>query len=440
MPPVPSSDAALHRATGERVFFTWSVQSQARPFEIVQAEGARFQLADGRWIWDLESQTYNVNVGHVQAHVVERMIAQLHTLPAAAPNVLLPIRRELGEALAQVSGMAKFFFATGGSEAVENAIKLARLVTGRRTVLARRRSYHGATQAVLEIAGDARRAPFAAADGAWIDDPYPPRAPTPERPSDWVEAFDAALARAGAHTVAAVLLEGLTGTNGVQVPPPDFWPHVRARCSEHGIVLIDDEIFSGFGRTGRWFAKDHWGVEPDILVMGKGLTSGYAPLAAVGVSPAIARHFDDAMLWCGLTTYAQPVACAAAMGCIEVLQQQQLVERAAVSGARLAAGLRALQATPGLEGVIRDVRGLGLHLAVELDRPSKPWAEAAWERGAYLPTRERLAFVCPPLCLHDAEADAVVAVLGAALRAVVAADAAGATHDAPGGTEPAGPR
>jgi taurine--2-oxoglutarate transaminase len=188
--------------------------------------------------------------------------------------------------------LEKAFFATGGSEAVENAIKIARLVTGRSKIVTRRSSYHGATLAVLGVAGDARKLPFARdlAPAYHIEDPYP--VPCRE-PSAWVASLVALIDREDPATIAAILLEGFTGTNGMQHPPADFWPRVRALCDQHGILLIDDEIFSGFGRTGKWFAREHWGVRADMMVLGKGLTSGYAPLSASMVSPAIARHFDD---------------------------------------------------------------------------------------------------------------------------------------------------
>lgn len=404
------SDSNLLARQRSHLFFTWSAQSRARGLEIVGAEGARFEVAGKGWVWDLESQVYNVNVGHKHPHVTQRMIAQIETLPACAPNAVLPIRARLGELLAERSGMGKAFLTTGGSEAVENAIKFARLSTGRSKVIARRNSYHGATLAVLEIAGDARKRPFAAtmAEPLHIDDPYPARAPASGRPSDWLESVTALVEREGGGTIAAILLEGFTGTNGMQHPPADFWPGVRALCDRHGILLIDDEIFSGFGRTGRWFAREHWGVAVDLMTIGKGLTSGYAPLAGVLVRPELAARFDDEVLWCGLTHYAHPVSCAAAVGSIEVLAEEGLVDNAEQVGGVFAERFDAMVERHA--GVVGH-RGLGLMRALEFDASAQPIVEAAWDAGAFLPWRDRLAFVCPPLCLREDEAHAVCDLL-----------------------------
>lgn len=400
----------------EHLFFTWSAQQRAKTLEIVDAHRAQFEVAGKGVVWDLESQVYNVAVGHKHGHVQARMIEQIQSLPACAPNAVLPIRAELGELLARHTGLAKAFLTTGGSEAVENAVKIARLVTGRSKVITRKNSYHGATLAVLEIAGDARKQPFAGTmrPALHIDDPYPVREATSERPSDWLESLRELVAREGPDSVAAILLEGFTGTNGMQHPPADFWPGVRALCDEHDILLIDDEIFSGFGRTGRWFARDRWGVEVDLMTVGKGLSSGYAPLAGVVVSEALAARFDDEVLWCGLTHYAHPVSCAAAVGSMEVLEREGLVDNAEAVGRVFAERFAKFAIThPSVVGQ----RGLGLMRALELDRPAATLVERAWELGAYLPWRANLAFVCPPLCLRADEANAICDLLDQALGA-----------------------
>lgn len=398
----------------DHLFFTWTAQRGARPLTLTAAEGARFCTAEHGWLWDLESQTYNVNAGHGCAAIQERMIAQIRELPAAAPNMLLPVRAALGDALAARTGLAKAFLATGGAEAVENAIKIARLYTGRSKIITRRSSYHGATLTALAVAGDPRRAPFAAdlPPGIHIDDPYPC---PPGAPSAWVRSLHEVVARERPETIAAIMLEGFTGTNGMQHPPPDFWPEVRALCDRHGILLIDDEIFAGFGRTGRWFAREHWDICPDVMVLGKGLTSGYAPLSAVVVGPAIAAHFEEHKLWCGLTTYAHPVSCAAALGAIEVYARDRLPENADAAGALLHERLLDLSRRPQTRGAIRDVRGLGLMRCVEFDRPVAGLAQALLTRGAYAPFRDNLLFLCPPLCLRTDEVHAVADLLCAAV-------------------------
>jgi len=398
------------------LFFTWSAQSSTRPLQVAGAEGARFQLDDGRWIWDLESQVYNVNAGHNHPHIKARMVEQIQALPACAPNALLEIRARLGELLAEKTGLTKSFLTCGGSEAVENAIKIARLVTGRSKVLARRQSYHGASLAVLGISGDARRAPFERdlQESYLIDDPFPHPEVPGDGPSSWLASFDRLLERVGPASVAAVLLEGLTGTNGMQTPPPDFWPGVRARCDEHGIMLIDDEIFSGFGRTGTWFAVEHWGVRPDMITVGKGLTSGYAPLAGVVVSERVAAHFEDQKLWCGLTHYAHPVSCAAAVGSIEAIEADGLVPLAAKVGRKLRVSLEAF--ADRFPGIVRVV-GRGMMLGVVLDRPADVLVEQGWTRDLYIPSRADTIFLCPPLCLGHDGAEEVLGRLEEAMKA-----------------------
>ncbi len=399
------------------LFTTWSAQQHAAPLEIVDARGARFQTAEGRWFWDLESQVYNVNAGHRHPHIIERMKAQLDTLPAAGPNVLLPVRARLAEELAKITGMAKAFLTTGGSEAVENAVKIARLVTGGSRVLARQNSYHGATLAVLEFSGDPRREPFFVGQPAptVIADPFP--CPPPQEgasESAWLASARAILDAAAPGTFAAVILEGFTGTNGMQVPPADFWPGVRELCDRHGVLLICDEIFAGFGRTGRWFARDHWGVRADLMTIGKGLTSGYAPLAGVMVSDSIAHFFDEQTLWCGLTHYAHPVSCAAAIGSIEVLRDEGLVENSDRVGALLGQGLeRLVEELPHAVST----RGLGMMRALELSGPVKDFQAKFHQHGLYVPSRGNTAFICPPLCLTADEAHEVVATLRTALSA-----------------------
>ncbi len=390
-----------------RVLVTWSTQKHVAPLEIIEARGARFRTRRHGWLWDLESQVYNVNAGHGHDHIRRRMHDQIDAVPAANPNAVLPIREQLGRMVCERAGFSKAFFTTGGSEAVENAIKMARLVTGKTRVITRRQSYHGATLAVLEVAGDRRKDAFAQtmAPGLHIDDPYPWE--LENGVSNWVTSLQQLLERIGPETVAAILLEGFTGTNGMQLPPPDFWPRVRELATAHNILLIDDEIFSGFGRTGRWFACEHWNIRPDMMTIGKGLTSGYAPLAGVLVSQSIADHFNDHTLWCGLTHYAHPVSCAAAVGSMEVIAREKLVEHADTVGGQLRKALEELSG--GNLGIV-DIRGLGLMIRVELDRDAGPYHAIMRERGVFLPTRDNAFFVCPPLCLPQ---NAVPEIVGA---------------------------
>lgn len=408
-----------HTRQREHLFFTWSVQQEVEGFEIIDAEGARFKVADVGWMWDLESQIYNVAVGHRHSRIQQRMIEQIKTLPAAHPHALLPVRVELSELLNRHTGMHKAFLTTGGSEAVENAIKIARLVTGRSKIITRRNSYHGATLTVLGVSGDPRKIPFAhdLPPALHIEDPYPVREATSGQCSDWLESLQQLLAREGAETVAAIMLEGMTGIGGMQTPPADFWPGVRQLCDRHGILLIDDEIFSGFGRTGRWWAFQHWDTTPDIIVVGKGLTSGYAPLAGALVTKPIADFFHEQRLWCGLTHFAHPVSCAAAAASIRVIEEEDLVGNAERVGAALAERLARMAAQPEMASRILDLRGKGLMQTIVFDRNCAPLLRLLWKRGVFAPANEEMLFICPPLCLTEAQMHEVVDRLESAIRA-----------------------
>lgn len=412
----------MSSSQSDSLFYTWAKQRGTRGLEIVGGKGARFELANGRWMWDLESQVYNVTVGHQHPHLKARIAAQLDAVPAAGPHAELPIRLEAAQRLCESAGMHKAFLATGGSEAVENAIKIAMLFTGRSKVICRRNSYHGATLGVLAVSGDPRREPFAphlpGPGPLLIDDPFPVPVHDPGEPSRWVQSLDALLEREGPQTVAAILLEGLTGTNGMQEPPADFWPAVRQRCDAHGIVLIDDEIFSGVGRTGAMWAVEHWGVRPDLMTIGKGITSGYAPLSGVLCSKPIAAHFDDHALVCGLTHYAHPLSCAAAAATLDVLARESLIENAQLVGD---AFRQWLERAAAKHPQIRSVRGRGLMLGLEFDRDTASLRDDLSRRGAFVPGRDAMIFLCPPLCLTRAELDELCAdVLGPGIESFLA--------------------
>lgn len=398
----------------QRLFFTWSAQHRVEGFSLTGGKGARFQVAGGEWLWDFGSQLYNLVAGHGNTRIQERMIAQIRDVPAAHPHALLPIRAEVGELLHRHTGLAKAFLTTGGSEAVENAIKIARLYTGREKIITRRTSYHGATLAVLGVSGDPRRQPFVASLGApyYIDDRWPVREGTASEPSEWLQSVQRLVRDEGPQTIAAILLEGLTGVGGLQTPPHDFWPGVRALCDRHGIVLIDDEILSGCGRSGAWWAHQHWGASPDIIVVGKGITSGYAPMAGAIVSRAIAERFDDEVLCCGLTCFAHPVSCAAAVATLRVLEEDGLVENAA----RLGPVLRQrLETIASRHRRVTELRGRGLMQGLVLADSTQGLGAVAWQHGLSAPTTRDMLLLCPPLCIAESELHDAMDRLDAAL-------------------------
>lgn len=426
------------------VMFTWSAQGEAKPVSIRGGEGAWFEDHQGnRWL-DFESQVFNCNVGHGERRIADAIARQAAELACAHPAALYEAKAALGEALADVTpgDLDRFFLCLSGAEANENAFKIARMVTGRDKVVARRRSYHGASMGALSLTGDPRRWPVE--PGLWgvlrTEDPYCYRCPLGLSPDGCgtrcADHLELVLQMEGPDRVAAVFLEGITGANGGFVPPPDYWPRMREICDRYGVLLIADEVFTGFGRTGTWFAVDHWDVVPDIITMAKGLTGGYAPLGAVALSEKVARHFEASTLWCGLTGYAAPVSVAAAVAAIQVYREDRLVERAAELGPRLKAGLARLKERHALVG---DARGLGLFGTLELvaDRdtrePLVPWGgapapgsvaarlkRALADRRIHLLQRFNYLFVCPPLCISEADLDLGLSLIDEALTEATA--------------------
>jgi taurine--2-oxoglutarate transaminase len=313
----------------------------------------------------------------------------------------------------------------GGAEANENAIKFARLTTGRQKIVTRYRSYHGATAGSMALSGDPRRHPVEPliSGVVRVQDPYCYRCPfgwtleTCHR--ECIEHVEQVIRFEGPGTVAAVLLEGVTGTSGLMIPPDDYWPRMREICDKYDILLIDDEVMSGFGRTGEWFGIDHWDVAPDMMVVAKGLTAGYVPLGAVVVSEAIADHFEERPLPLGLTYSGHPVCMAAGIAAIEVYKEEKLVENAREMGVLLKEGLEALKEKHPSVG---DVRSIGLFAVIELVKdketkePLAPWNAkphemgvmaqvpgALRERGMYTFSKWNWIFVVPPLSINAGE-------------------------------------
>jgi taurine--2-oxoglutarate transaminase len=414
-----------------RVFSTWSAQNRPTPpFEIVGGFGARFTTADGaEWV-DFGSMTWNANLGHGHPRMKAALVEAAGRGLLAYPSSVFPDKARAGELLAEVTpaGLNRSFICLSGAEANENAVKMARMLTGRKKVVARTRSYHGATLAMLSLSGDPRREPFEPGLPGVVRtvDPYCYRCPVGRQPAschhECADDLEAVLEREGADTVAAVIMEGIVGANGVFVPPAGYWRKVRDICTRHGVLLIADEVLSGFGRTGRWFAVDHDGVTPDLLTMAKGLTAGYAPGGAVIVTDAVARHFDENVLQCGLTTYAHPLTCAAIVAAIESYRDEGLPARAAALGGALGDALGGLART---RPVIGEVRGVGLLWALELVEPGsrQPLSPALLARLAaalraqhvHLHKRENLVYVAPPLVVTEPDLAEGVARIGAAL-------------------------
>src|SRR6478672_9205428 len=353
--------------------FEWSAQAAVDPIPVARAKGIYFWTPEGKRFIDFNSQLMCVNIGHGDERVIKAIQEQAATLVYANPFMATEPRAKLGEKLASIApgDIDVFFFTNGGAEANENAIKIARLYTGRHKVMSFYRSYHGGTAGAMMLTGDPRR---------WAAEPGMPGVVHVLNPYHGIdrgwETTEAALSRIeetiqleGSDKIAAFFIEPVTGTNGVLVPPDGFIRGIRDLCTKYGILMVADEVMSGFGRTGEWFAVDHWRVVPDLMTMAKGLTAAYVPLGAVGMRRAIADHFKDKVFFGGLTYNSHPLGCAAALATLQVYEDDQLIENARRMGLIMKDLLAALQAKHAIVGAVRSI---GLFGIVELvkDRQS----------------------------------------------------------------------
>jgi len=413
----------------EYTFFSWSVQAATNPIPMTAAQGIYFWDADGKRYIDFSSQLMNMNIGHQHPKVIRAIQDQAAALCYAHPGMATIPRGQLGQKIAQVSpgNLKKTFFCLGGAEANENAIKMARFYTGRHKIMARYRSYHGATFGAIALTGDYRRLPVEPAMPGVVHflDPYCYRCPfgwTKETcHRECISHVEEIINYEGPDRIAAIIMEGVTGSNGLIVPPDDYWPRVREICDKYGILLISDEVMSGWGRTGKWFAIDNWGVVPDIITTAKGITSGYVPLGAVIVTEPIAGFFENKMLWCGLTYSGHPLACAAGVATIEVYEEDNLLENSVNVGKYLGERLEIIKNNHPSVG---DARYIGLFSALEIvnSKTTKQPIDPLTEIGKYLKDHglftflfHNILFIVPPLCITQAQIDEGLQIVEEAL-------------------------
>jgi taurine--2-oxoglutarate transaminase len=357
--------------TRQTNYGTWRFQKGWKPLHVADAEGCWFTDGAGKRYLDFSSQLMCVNLGHKNKRVIESIAEQARELTYAAPGYATAARALLSLKLLEVlpAGLNKFFFATGGAEANEAAFKIARMFTGKTKIISRYRSYHGSTTAAIAATGDPRRwamepggkgsgfvfAPETNCFNCPIKHTYPG---CNIACADYIEHMIR-----NESDVAALIVEPVVGTNGILVPPPEYFPRIREICDRYGVLLIGDEVMSGWGRTGKWFAEQHWGVTPDILVTAKGITSAYVPLGLCATTTKIADYFEDHYFSHGHTYEAHPMTLGPAVATIEEMQRLKLVERAAELEPYVRQKLDALKARHPSVG---DVRGLGLFFAVDL--------------------------------------------------------------------------
>ncbi|NMC12793.1 MAG: aminotransferase class III-fold pyridoxal phosphate-dependent enzyme [Chloroflexi bacterium] len=409
--------------------FSWSIQGKTNPIPAVGGEGVYFWDANGKRYIDFSSQLMNLNVGHQHPKIVKAIQDQAAKLAFAHPGFATEPRGLLGEKIAQVTpgNLKKTFFCLGGAEANENAIKIARAYSGRHKILSRYRSYHGATHGAIALTGDYRRLPVEPAMPGVVHflDPYCYRCPFGWTKKtchlECIKHVEEILSYEGPDRVAAIIMEGVTGSNGLIVPPEEYWPAIREICNKYGILLISDEVMSGWGRTGEWFAVDNWKVVPDMITTAKGIPSGYVPLGAVIVSEPIANYFEDHMLWCGLTYSGHPLACAAGVATLEVYEEDGLIKNAKLLGKKLGKKLEQLKKSHPSVG---DVRYIGLFSAIEVvknqktKQPLDPLSEVdsfLKANGLFTFINHHIIFVVPPLCINEDQLDEGLNIIDKAL-------------------------
>ncbi|MFT5858175.1 MAG: taurine--2-oxoglutarate transaminase [Flavobacteriaceae bacterium] len=418
--------------------FSWSKQGGLSPIHAERAEGVYVYPSSGKRILDFSSQLMNVNIGHGNQRITKAVSDQMKRLSFVYPGMATDVRAKLGKKLAEITpgNLTKAFFTVSGAEGIENAIKLARIYTGRHKIIGHYRAYHGATYGAMAASGsDPRRFPVDAQgvpNFVHVENPYAYRCPWGTNSVE--ECGEMALANLeriiqfqNPESVAAILFEGESGSSGCIKYPPNYWKKLRIMADRYGILLIDDEVMSGFGRTGKMFGIDHHDTTPDIMVLAKGLTSAYIPFGAMMVTDKIAKHFDDIPMVLGLTCAAHPVACAAAIENIAVIEEGNLVQNAADMGKYMEQEVaKLMEKHPS----IGDFRNTGLLGCIELvkDRETKepltPWNASGAdmeptlrmqsklkELGMHTFVRWNWIFIAPPLIITKEEIDEGIIII-----------------------------
>ena len=428
----------IERLDREYTLGTWSRQRDFDPTQIVDTDGPRIITADGDSILDFSSQYVCTSLGYDAERICDAVNEQIRTVPYVNPGWATEPRARLSEKLAEITpgSLKRTFYSTSGTEANEVAFKIARAYTGKHKILSRYRSYHGATAASLSASGDPRRV----AEGPDVQPEVPGMVKGPDPyaygssldPDKSLEYIDEMLALEGG-TVAGVLVEPLVGSNGVLTPPDDYLPRLKEIAHDHGALLICDEVMTGFGRTGEWFASTLFETEPDIITMAKGLTGSYQPLAATTVTEEIGEYFEDNLLNQGHTFSGHPTACAAGLAAIETYEQDELIENAREMGEYLTSELESLAERHPSVG---ERRGIGLHQGLELTRSTEervPFEERsdkvssnttvlddvgahALDNDVYVYTSVNTIVVTPPLTIGQDHVDEAVAALDEALE------------------------
>lgn len=440
VPVTLSETQEILRDNFDHTLFSWSKQKGINPIAVKYAEGVYLYDYDGRRYLDFSSGLMNVNIGHGNQRVTAAVTRQMQEVSYVTPGCVTRARGELGRRLAEISpgNLQKTLFTVCGATAIENAIKLARLYTGRHKIIARYRAFHGASYGAMTAGGDPRKLPSDAQQMpgvVHVEDPYCYRCPWGKEIStchrECVSHIQRVVEFEGPENIAAILMEGESGSSGCIKYPPDYLQKIRALCDQHGILLIIDEVMSGFGRTGKWFASELHGIVPDMIATAKGITAGYIPLGALIVTDRIADHFNDRTLWLGLTYSAHPVACAAGVEVLKIYEEEGLIKNAAEMGRYMDQRVSELQLR---HPSIGDWRNTGLLGCLELVKnritrePMAPFnarpeemtvmnqvAARLRQLGMYTFVRWNYVFIAPPLCITREQVEEGLAMISEAL-------------------------
>jgi taurine---2-oxoglutarate transaminase len=418
--------------------FSWSKQKGIAPIAVKYGEGVYLYDYDGKRYIDFSSGLMNVNIGHGNQRVTEAVAKQMQEVSYVTPSCVTKARGDLGKKLASIApeGLNRTLFTIGGAEAIDNAVKLARMYTGRHKILARYQAYHGATYGAMAAGGDPRKLASDAQQApnfVHFDIPIAYRWEYGEENllKDAVTNLERVIAFEGPHNIAAIILEGESGSSGCLKYPVGYLKKVRELCDRHGILLIADEVMSGFGRTGKWFAVGNHDVIPDMIATAKGITSGYLPLGALMVSDKIASHYDDKVLFLGLTYSAHPVCCAAGLEVLKIYEDDGLIENTVAMGKYMDAKVEGLKIK---HPSIGDWRNTGLLGCIEIVKnrktkePMAPYnakpdemavmnkvAARLKDLGMYTFVRWNYIFVAPPLCINKEQIDEGLAMISDAV-------------------------
>lgn len=403
----------------DHVFFSWSIQKDVSPIVVEGGEGVFYWDKDGKRYMDFSSQLMSLNLGYQHPKIIQAIQEQAKKLTVTHPGAVNAPKAILGKMITEVTpgDLNKVFYTLGGAEANENAIKFARLYTKRQKILSRYISYHGASYGAISLSGDYRRPPVEPGIPNIVHmlDPYCYRCPFGQEKEhchrECINHIEQIIEYEGPDYIAAILMEGVTGSNGIIIPPDEYWPRIREITQKYGILLISDEVMSGFCRTGEWFAVDHWKVIPNIISMAKGLTSGYLPLGAVVVSEPIAAYFEDKYLYAGLTYYGHPMSCAVGIAVQNTYKEETILENSRKMGKVLANELEEIKKRHPSVG---DVRYIGLFSVIELvkNRTTKDKMDAQVmnsirnqlvKDGLTTYINKNMIFVCPPLIINQDE-------------------------------------